>query len=84
MQTLLLPILQMGKLRRKRMELAHLHMAKNRTDVLKLGLLEKTISVRLFTANFIPNENTVLYDSINTTTVNQQRKWAKPAWLCII
>lgn len=56
------------------MELAHLPMAKNRTEFLKLGLLEKTISVRLFTANFTPNENTVLYDSINTTTVNQQRK----------
>lgn len=33
----------MGKLRLERMELAHLPMAKNRTEFLKLGLLEKTI-----------------------------------------
>lgn len=42
------------------MELAHLHRPKNRTDFFKLGLLEKTISGHLFTANFIPNENSVL------------------------
>lgn len=64
----------MGKLILKRMELAHLHRAKNRTDFFKLGLLEKMISGHLFTSNFIPNENSVLYGSINITTVNQQRK----------